>query len=131
MLGRCMSQVLGNICVFWILSLQNIIVFLKSGAALWERLNITMLYMDLEEPILPSKIRPDKILDCTGLYCPEPVFRTRIGLDKMRAGEILEVSADDPAAKEDIKSLVKRLGYELLEFKSVRGRFRFVIRKTR
>jgi len=80
---------------------------------------------------LPSKIRPDKILDCTGLYCPEPIFRTRIELDKMRPGETLEILADDPAAKEDIKSLVKRLGYELLEFKSVRGRFRFIIRKTR
>ena len=43
---------------------------------------------------------------------------------------MLEVLADDPAAKEDIRSLVKRMGYELLEFNSVGGRFRFVIRKT-
>ncbi|HIE19335.1 TPA: hypothetical protein EYP75_06375, partial [Candidatus Bathyarchaeota archaeon] len=56
-----------------------------------------------------SKTKPNKTLDCTGLYCPEPVFRTRIELDKMKSGEILEVLADDPAAKEDIKSLVKRI----------------------
>jgi len=47
----------------------------------------------------------------------------------MKPGEILEVLADDPAAKEDIKSLVKRVGHELLEFESQRGRFRFLIRK--
>jgi len=81
--------------------------------------------------LLFSKIKPDRILDCTGLYCPEPIFRTRIELDKMRVGETLEVLADDPAAKEDIKSLVKRIGYELLKVESVGSRFRFVIRKTR
>ena len=77
-----------------------------------------------------SKIKPNKTLDCTGLYCPEPVFRTRIDLDKMESGKILEVLADDPAAKEDIKSLVKRIGHELLEIESQGSRFRFIIRKT-
>lgn len=77
-----------------------------------------------------SKTKPNKTLDCTGLYCPEPVFRTRIELDKMKSGEILEVLADDPAAKEDIKSLVKRIGHELLELESQGNRIRFIIRKT-
>ena len=76
-----------------------------------------------------SKIKPTKTLDCTGLYCPEPVFRTRIELDKMKNGEILEVLADDPAAKEDIKSLVKRIGHELLELESKGSQFRFIIKK--
>ena len=76
------------------------------------------------------KNSPDKTLDCIGLYCPEPIFRTRIELDKMKHGEILEVLADDPAAKGDIKSLVKRIGHELLEVENVKGIFRFLIRKT-
>jgi TusA-related sulfurtransferase len=53
-------------------------------------------------------------LDCLGLYCPEPVFRTRMELDEMKVGEVLEVLADDPAAEEDIKSLVKNLGQEII-----------------
>jgi len=53
-------------------------------------------------------------LDCLGLYCPEPVFRTRMELDEMKIGEVLEVLADDPAAEEDIKSLVKNLGQEII-----------------
>lgn len=60
------------------------------------------------------KSKPDKTLDCLGLYCPEPVFKTRLELDDMKAGEILEVLADDPAAESDIRSLVKNLGQELL-----------------
>jgi TusA-related sulfurtransferase len=49
-----------------------------------------------------------------GLFCQEPVFRTRIVLDEMKVGEVLEVLADDPAAEEDIKSLVKNLGQEIV-----------------
>jgi TusA-related sulfurtransferase len=60
------------------------------------------------------KSKPDKTLDCLGLYCPEPVFKTRLELDDMKTGQILEVLADDPAAESDIRSLVKNLGQELL-----------------
>jgi TusA-related sulfurtransferase len=84
-----------------------------------------------EEDKLPSRVKPSRTLDCIGLYCPEPVFRTRLELDKMAVGEVLEMLADDPAAEEDIKSLVKRAGHELLELKKEGGVLRFLIRKTR
>ena len=42
----------------------------------------------------------EKKLDATGLFCPEPVFRTKIELEKMQVGEIINVSADDPDAEE-------------------------------
>lgn len=57
----------------------------------------------------------NRTLDCLGLYCPEPVYRTRIELDKMEIGEVLQVIADDPAAEADIRSLIKRLGHELVD----------------
>src|SRR5512138_1548585 len=48
-------------------------------------------------------VMADKVLDCTGLFCPEPVFRTRMALDELAAGQTLEVHADDPAAFEDLR----------------------------
>ncbi|MBD3205868.1 hypothetical protein GF319_05925 [Candidatus Bathyarchaeota archaeon] len=57
----------------------------------------------------------DKELDCLGLYCPEPIFRTRMALDQMEKGQVLKVVADDPAAEEDLKRLSERLGHEVLE----------------
>jgi len=60
-------------------------------------------------------IKADKKLDCVGLFCPEPVFNTRLQLDQMEIGETLEVIADDPAAKSDIENLAKNLGQEVLE----------------
>ena len=83
-----------------------------------------------DEEIL-MEIKPDRRLDCLGLYCPEPVFRTRIELDKMNVGEVLEVLADDPAAESDIRSLVKRLGQELIEVYREGSSVRILIKKVK
>ena len=72
----------------------------------------------------------DRILDCTGLYCPEPVFRVRLELDDMESGQTVKVMADDPAAEEDIKRLVKRLGHQILEMKADDDNVEFVISKA-
>ena len=61
------------------------------------------------------KLESDKEIDCIGLYCPEPIFRTRTALDELEKGQILKVTADDPAAEEDLKRLAKRLEYEVLD----------------
>ena len=61
------------------------------------------------------ELEPDKEIDCIGLFCPEPIFRTRTALDELEKGQVLKVTADDPAAEEDLKRLAKRLEYEVLE----------------
>ncbi|MGD2142336.1 MAG: sulfurtransferase TusA family protein [Candidatus Bathyarchaeota archaeon] len=73
--------------------------------------------------------QPDKTLDCTGLYCPEPVFRTRLELDKLQSSQTLKVTADDPAAEEDIKRLVKRLGHQILSIEVDDDIVEFIILK--
>ena len=78
----------------------------------------------------PMTSDSDRILDCTGLYCPEPVFRVRLELDDMESGQTVKVMADDPAAEEDIKRLVKRLGHQILEMKADDDNVEFVIRKA-
>jgi TusA-related sulfurtransferase len=66
-----------------------------------------------------------------GLYCPEPVFRTRQELDKLDVGQVLEVIADDPAAEEDIPRLVKRLEQQLVEMRKEKDQFHFLIKKIK
>ena len=77
------------------------------------------------------KAKSDRLLDCLGLYCPEPVFKTRMELDEMKVGEILEVVADDPAAEEDIKSLVKNLEQEIVDQTKEGNAIRFWIKKVK
>lgn len=55
----------------------------------------------------------EKSLDATGLFCPEPVFRTKVELEGMQAGDVLLVTADDPAAEEDITKWASRSGHKV------------------
>lgn len=77
------------------------------------------------------KVKPDKTLDCLGLYCPEPVFKTRMELDEMKIGEVLEVLADDPAAEADIRSLAKHLEQEILSVNKEGDTVRILIKKVK
>ena len=45
---------------------------------------------------------PDFKLDLIGYYCPEPIYKTRIQMDQLEKGQILEVQADDPGSEEDL-----------------------------
>ena len=72
---------------------------------------------------------PDKKLDCIGLFCPEPVFRTRLALDEMKPGQTIEVHADDPASYEDLRRLAERLGNEVVELRKEGEETIIVIRK--
>jgi len=80
---------------------------------------------------LGEQIKPNRNLDCVGLYCPEPVFRTRQEIDKLDVGEVLKVIADDPAAEEDIPRLVKRLEQQLVEMRKEKDQFHFIIKKIK
>lgn len=73
----------------------------------------------------------EKKLDATGLFCPEPVFRTKIEIEKMQVGEILVVSADDPAAEDDISRWVTRNGHELLDMTKDGNTIKFQIKKVK
>lgn len=53
-------------------------------------------------------------LDATGLTCPLPVLRARRVLNKMRAGEVLEVRATDADSVRDFPAFCQTAGHHLL-----------------
>ena len=73
----------------------------------------------------------EKKLDATGLFCPEPVFRTKIEIERMQVGEIITVTADDPAAEDDISRWVTRNGHELLDLSKDGDTITFHIKKVK
>ena len=56
---------------------------------------------------------PAKTIDVRGLYCPEPVFRTKMEMERLTIGEMIKIVADDPESEEDISMWVQRNGHEL------------------
>ncbi len=68
-------------------------------------------------------------LDCRGLNCPLPVLKTRKAIDGLASGQVLRMTATDPASMKDIGAWCRATGHELLESERDRGEFRFRIRK--
>ena len=72
-----------------------------------------------------------KKLDVRGMFCPEPMFKTNIELQKMQVGEILTVLTDDPAAEDDISNWARRLGHEVVKMEKNGNEIRFEIKKVK
>jgi TusA-related sulfurtransferase len=78
---------------------------------------------------MSSSTSPVKSIDVRGLYCPEPVFRTKIEMERLSIGDTLKVVADDPESEEDISRWAKRNGHELLSINKNQNDLEFLIRK--
>ncbi|MBI3638960.1 MAG: sulfurtransferase TusA family protein [Thaumarchaeota archaeon] len=78
-----------------------------------------------------SELGPAKTIDVRGLFCPEPVFRTKIEIERMTVGNVLKVIADDPASEEDISRWVNRNGHQLVELKKNEKDLEFTIKKVK
>ncbi len=63
-----------------------------------------------EETNIKAKIK----LDACGLQCPGPIIKVFKGINEMKKGEVLEISATDPAFGIDLESWCKRTGNQLL-----------------
>jgi TusA-related sulfurtransferase len=72
---------------------------------------------------------PDAEVDCVGLFCPEPIARTKEAIDSVPLGGVLKVEADDPAAEEDIPRWAKRAGHELVGLDRAGNLLTFYIRR--
>ena len=74
---------------------------------------------------------PDRQIDCTGLFCPMPIVKTREAMKAMAVGQILEMLSDDPGSDPDMKSWARSTGHELVEISRRDAVYRFLVRKTR
>ena len=76
-------------------------------------------------------LNPDRKIDCTGLFCPLPIVKTREALRDMAVGQVLEMLSDDPGSDPDMKTWAQRSGQELVEVSRDGAIFRFLVRKVR
>jgi TusA-related sulfurtransferase len=73
----------------------------------------------------------DRQIDCTGLFCPMPIVKTREAMTQMTVGQVLEMLSDDPASDPDMRSWARSTGHDLLQVTRSGAIYRFVLRKTR
>jgi len=71
----------------------------------------------------------DLELDCKGLLCPLPVYRTSQALSRLGAGQILRVECTDPGSLADFPALARQRGLTLLSAAERDGVQVFHVRK--
>ena len=62
-----------------------------------------------------------RVLDATGLRCPQPVLKLSVISPDMKPGEILEIIGDCPTFEKDISAWCVRLKKTLLVMKDEGG----------
>ena len=74
-------------------------------------------------------MQTDHTLDCVGLYCPMPIFKTAQKIKELAAGEVLEVVADDKGIAKDMPAWCHTTGHECLSIENRDGEFHVFVRK--
>jgi tRNA 2-thiouridine synthesizing protein A len=75
-------------------------------------------------------IKPDQVLDCVGLACPMPIFKTSNRIMEMEPGQVLEVQSDDDGIEMDMPAWCTMTGNEYLGLIKTGGEYHVFVRKT-
>jgi tRNA 2-thiouridine synthesizing protein A len=69
-------------------------------------------------------------LDCSGYVCPHPQIYTKKMLERIKPGDILEVTFDNPSSSESITAMCANNGNEIVERTAEGGKYVYKIRKA-
>jgi len=69
-------------------------------------------------------------LDTRGMNCPLPILKTRKALNRIKAGECIEVTATDPGSVKDMASFCEQTGNRLVASNESDRNFVFLIEKA-
>jgi tRNA 2-thiouridine synthesizing protein A len=72
---------------------------------------------------------PKATLDAKGLSCPLPVVKARLEMEKLGAGDVLEVLATDPGSVSDFENWTKMSGHQLLSSEKDGGVYTYLVKK--
>ncbi|MEM3085810.1 MAG: sulfurtransferase TusA family protein [Halobacteria archaeon] len=74
--------------------------------------------------------RPDETVDALGYMCPVPIVMLAERVREVEGGKVVELLADDPAAKEDVPAWCRRTGNDYLGMGADGDRLTFWIKKA-
>lgn len=77
-----------------------------------------------------TEIVPDERLDVRGECCPYPLLLTKKRVESLKSGEVLEITADDPVAPQNIDSWAKKSGNKLISVKKEGNLFIILVQRT-
>ncbi len=76
-----------------------------------------------------TKIVVDERLDLRGEICPYNFVRTKLKLEEMASGQVLEVILDKGRPMKDVPRSLKEEGHHILKVRKVGKAFKLIIKK--
>ena len=76
-----------------------------------------------------TTIQSDVKIDLRGIECPMNFVKTKIQLEKMQKGQILEVLLDPGEAIESVPKGVVEEGHEVLSEEKIENHYKLIIKK--
>ncbi len=73
---------------------------------------------------------PTTVVDARGLACPRPVIDLAAAVDAATVGDVVELWADDPAARVDVPVWCRMRRHRLRTVDDVDGALRFRVEKV-
>jgi tRNA 2-thiouridine synthesizing protein A len=77
-----------------------------------------------------SGIKIDQRLDLQGVPCPLNFVKTKLKLETMGGGKVLEVVLDDGEPITNVTASVKEEGHQILGVEKTAGHWKLIIRKV-
>ena len=74
-------------------------------------------------------MKADETLDCIGLYCPMPIYKTAQKIKELKPGDVLEVIADDKGIEKDMPAWCASTGNECVSVEESDGEFHVFVKK--
>ena len=73
---------------------------------------------------------PDEKIDLRGVLCPINFVKTKLKLEMMDSGQILEVILDDGEPIRSVPRSIKEEGHKVVKVENIEGAYRLLIKKA-
>ena len=77
-----------------------------------------------------GKIIPDDRIDLRGVLCPINFVKTKLKLEMMDSGQILEVILDDGEPIRSVPRSIKEEGHKIIKVENVENAYHLLIKKA-
>jgi len=73
--------------------------------------------------------KPNAALDLRGVLCPTNFVKTKLKLEEMNSGEILEIVIDEGEPIANVPRSIKEEGHKIIKVEKLNSHFRLLIEK--
>ena len=77
-----------------------------------------------------KEIVPDEKIDLRGVLCPINFVKTKLKLEMMDSGQVLEVILDDGEHIRSVPRSIKEEGHRVVKVENIDGAYRLLIKKA-